>query len=202
MLAGQRRRDEVESGAILDNWLHEHQMDGANIRRILLIAIVAIVAVLVVLSFLGRKPSLPAPQAPAGDNISAVATHGDVPENIAVPGPTSSAAQNVAKPVSTSPISRKGDEQLRVFEIKINNNKFSPDTVILNKGDLAKISFTAVDRDYDFKQPDYGLKQVIPKGQTKLVVYTFSNPGTFTFYCEQCGGPSRGPTGKIIVTNE
>ncbi|KKW16839.1 MAG: Heme/copper-type cytochrome/quinol oxidase, subunit 2 [Parcubacteria group bacterium GW2011_GWA1_50_14] len=177
-------------------------MDNANIRRIFLIAIVAIVAVLIALAFLGRKPSLPAPQIPVGDNISAAATRSDVPENIAVPGTTSSVPSNVAKPVSTSPISKKGDEQLRVFEIRIDRNKFSPDTIILGKGDLAKISLTAVDHNYDFTQPDHGLMQVISKGQTKLVIYTFSNPGTFTFYCEQCGGPSRGPTGKIIVTNE
>lgn len=177
-------------------------MEGSNIRKIFLIVIVAIAAVLVVLAFLSRKPDAPVSQTPDAGGVPTSTTRGDVPENIAVPGTTSSVPSNVAKPVLTSPISKNGDEQLRVFEIKINGNKFSPDTVILGKGDLAKISLTAVDRDYDFNQPDNGLKQVIPKGQTKLVVYTFSNPGTFTFYCERCGGPSQGPTGKIIVTNE
>ena len=87
----------------------------------------------------------------------------------------------------------------RTFEISVFEDKFSPDTVIVYEGDRPRIKITAIDKDYDFIQPDYGVKQTVFQGETKLVSFRAGETGKFTFFCESCGGPEKGPVGYIII---
>lgn len=105
--------------------------------------------------------------------------------------------KNVAKPETVIP---SGSAAIRIFEIKAAGNKFTPDTLIVNNRDTVKIKLTAVDKDYDFTQPDYGLLNYLAKqGQTRTIEFGTSASGKFTFYCETCGGPDKGPVGYLIV---
>lgn len=110
----------------------------------------------------------------------------DVAKDVAVPKVVSDAAPGV-------------EAKFRAFDVKVENGSFSPSTIIVRQGDTANIKFTAVDRDYDFVQPDYGLSSKLLRGKTQLIEFAGVNPGKFTFYCSSCGGPSKGPIGYVVV---
>lgn len=131
---------------------------------------------------------------PAGSNTMAPA-----PIGLTVPGPDSLAAVNVAKPNLVTPASPGSPSNFRRFNLEIKGDKFIPDTVIVNKGDVVDLALTAVDKSYDFTQPDFGLKRSIPKGQTGGLQFGATSAGKFTFFCSACGGPDKGPVGYIII---
>ena len=126
-------------------------------------------------------------------------TRTPAPISAIVPESNSSASLNVAKPTVVVPASPGGSESLRRFSLKIQDDKFSPDTVIVNKGDVIQLSITAVDKKYDFTQPDFGFKKSISRGQTQEIGFQASAVGKFIFFCGACGGPDKGPVGYIII---
>lgn len=127
------------------------------------------------------------------------------PQNVVVPekGATN-VPENVAVPQIVAPASTITSASFRIFNITINKDEFIPNTVIVRAGDAPKLIFTAVDKDYDFTQPDYGLRDgiLISKGQTKSISIGSTIAGKFTFYCKRCGGPEKGPIGYIIVSSK
>lgn len=126
-------------------------------------------------------------------------TRAGAPIDAKVPELNSLAPSNVAKPNLVAPASPGASESIRKFSLKIENDKFSPDTVSVYKGDIIQLSITAVDKNYDFTQPDFGFNKSIPKGQTIDGGFQASAAGKFTFFCSACGGPDKGPVGYIII---
>jgi plastocyanin len=182
-------------------------------KKKILIVIVLAVVILAVIVFAGYKwlsntptasNSVPASNSNSGATTattSSTATRTPVPANTVVPdkGATGTPA-NVAVPAQQGPGDPAGNVSYRSFNIKIQNNAFSPSTVIVKQGDTVNLALTAVDANYAFTQPDYGFNAQIAKGQTKSAQFQASQSGDFIFYCGSCGGPSKGPVGHIIVT--
>lgn len=111
--------------------------------------------------------------------------------------------ENIAKPENVTPASPVSDASLRDFEVIIaENNKFSPEIITAYKGDIINFYIKAVDKDYDFYQPDFGHKQFVKKGEQSKIQFQVSAEGKFMFYCESCGGPDKGPIGYIIVKSK
>jgi len=137
---------------------------------------------------------------PGATGTSAVSdTRQSVSANMTVPGTTSTVPVNVAKPAIVTQAAPGTVSNFRSFTIQVSGNKFSPDTVIANAGDTVHINITAVDKDYDFYQPDYGLSLSLPKGVAKVVEFQVTTPDKYTFYCKSCGGPASGPVGYVTV---
>jgi len=126
-------------------------------------------------------------------------TRSEASGNIQVPEKDSVVPEGVAKPTFTAPASAKTDADIRKFLIEAKGGEFIPSTVIVRQGDSVRIEVTAVDREYDFIQPDYGLRAVMRRGETKTIAFGATAPGKFIFYCERCGGPAKGPIGEIVV---
>jgi hypothetical protein len=128
-------------------------------------------------------------------------TRSDTAGNTAIPGVgDKNVADNVAVPDALTNLTPGGAIQKRSFDdLLIDNDKFDPDTIVVHQGDTLRLNFTAVDKDYDFTQPDYFLSYPIPKGQKKMIPFQATIAGKFTFYCEKCGGPARGPVGYLEV---
>lgn len=177
-------------------------------RKVLITVAVGVVVLLVVLVWASLKKSetgfnynptnLPGktPEEPPGPVTREVA-----PTNVVVPGrEAKNVPKDVAVPSVVSPGSPSGDTSYRSFSINISGNQFLPSTVIVKKGDTINLNFTATDHDYDFTQPDFGLKALLPKGSNKRVQFGATVTGKFTFYCSSCGGPSQGPVGYVIIT--
>ena len=168
------------------------------------VVVVVVIAVVGILVFVKRAPQAGLTTSPAGGNAPGAAPSGPVtrepaPANVVVPSQTSSdVPKNVALPevVSGNP---NQNSSFRSFDIKADSNKFTPDTVIVRQGDTLNMNVTAVDKDYDIFQPDYGTKVRIPKGTAQKVQFQATDSGKFLFYCVSCGGPSKGPTGYIII---
>lgn len=128
----------------------------------------------------------------------------EVPVDIKVPevGEQLSAeeARVTAVPTVVTPAAPGASSQFRSFDIKAENNQYVPLKVIGRVGDTIHVNFTAVDKDYDIVFPSYNMKQTAKKGETKILEFQAVQEGSFTYYCEMCGGPT-GPTkGNIIIT--
>lgn len=191
-----------------------------NKQKIILITIGAVVLVVLFIALLwprvktgllvqngnpsatGGQSAVPA-TGEAGSVPQKSTTVAPVPANITVPNEgDKNVTSSVAVPqIQVSAHPTGGSSQYRQFAIDADNSAFTPATVVAKKGDIIDLEITAVDKDYDFTQPDYGFSAVpIPKGETKRVQFQALNAGKFTFYCTSCGGPNKGPIGYIIIT--
>mgnify|MGYP001559452915 CR=1 FL=1 len=169
-------------------------------KQIIYVVIAVAIAGSLVAYFVSRKGSSAPESELSQQGGQGLVTREVAPENIAVPEKDSgNVPENVAKPEQVSPAAAGVEEDMRTFSITVSGNKFSPDTVIARVGDIIKLNFTAVDKNYEFTQPDYGFKAQLPKGQTVSVTFGVNGEGKFLFYCGSCGGPSQGPVGYIIV---
>lgn len=124
-------------------------------------------------------------------------------ENIIVPETTSTLLPpNMAKPATVVEAAPDANTKFRVFNLAIENNKVTPDTMAVYIGDTLRINITAQDKNYDLVQPDYSLRQDLPKGVKRVIQFDATNLGKFTFYCESCGGPEKGPLAYLEVVNK
>jgi plastocyanin len=171
------------------------------------LGVVVIAILIVIIVVISRRGSLssnvaqgPAIQQAQTAGPASSKTRLEVPAGTTVPGLNSSVATNVAKPETI--IAQSGGFNYRSFNIQVNNDKFIPDTVIVNAGDDVYINFLAIDKNYDFKQPDNGFFATLPKGQKKVLHGQFPATGKFILYCQSCGGPDKGPIAYIVVVSK
>jgi plastocyanin len=141
-------------------------------------------------------------QNPTADNSQnsdeQMVTRQAAPSNVKVPEKgMSDVPKNVAIPTVTAVAGPGRNERLRLFEVNAQGNAYTPDTIIARKGDTVHLTIHAVDRDYNFTQPDYGFNVAIPKGSTQSIEMSVSAPGTFTFFCSTC--ENKNMTGQLIV---
>jgi heme/copper-type cytochrome/quinol oxidase subunit 2 len=180
----------------------------ANKNKIISVIVLVVVLVAVGAFFVGERSAAPEPAATPAVNSSTATNSGTsptrapAPVDVTVPGQGQTTTPDVAAPQVVAPASSHSNSSFRSFSIQADGNKFTPDTIIVNLGDVVNIVITAVDKSYDFTQPDYGLKQTIPEGQSKSIQFGATATGQFTFYCASCGGPSAGPTGYIVVSGK
>lgn len=125
-----------------------------------------------------------------------------VPANITVPGKGDAVPANVAPPTVVGPASNDNSTKFRQFKISVKGDAYTPNTIIVNKGDDVYAVFTAVDKNYEFDLPDYGYKVVLPQGVAVPIHFGATASGKFTFYCGSCGGPASGPVGYLIVAGQ
>ena len=131
-----------------------------------------------------------------------VATQAPVPSDVVVPDQntdTSYISKDVAIPTASIFAAPGVSAHLRTFDIKAEGGKFIPSTVAAYTGDTIHINFTAVDKAYDITFPDYNMKQVVEKGQTKILEFQAQATGKFTYYCDACGGLQSNTLGYVIV---
>lgn len=126
-------------------------------------------------------------------------TRFEVPADIKVPEKGEEVGGDVATPQLVVP-SRQGSEtNLRVFNIEGRGNEFVPSEVIVYRGDIVRINFIALDKDYDFIIPDYGFRKVIAKGEKDAVEFQATDEGKYVYYCEVCGGLDSSAKGYITI---
>lgn len=192
--------------------------DMRNVQKIILIAGAVVIVVLSVILLLPRTKTGSLAQnenSPVsngqGSSVTQSATAAPVPAGTAVPNMgDKNVAGGVATPqIQTAAHPSGGDASLRQFAISVDNNNalgsdaFAPDNVIVKKGDIIDLEITAVNKDYDFTQPDYGFPSIpLPKGKTTKIQFQALNAGKFTFYCTSCGGPGKGPVGYVTITDK
>lgn len=178
-----------------------------NKNKIIILVAVAVVVILVVVFWNARSKKtvqqLPAPAAGTQSNTpQGPVTREEAPQNVVVPEAGKSnqnLPKDVAIPESVAPLNPQSSAKNRTFSVRVENDKFTPGNLIVNKNDNLDISFTAVDKNYDFTQPDFGFKLPLPKGKSTHVIFQATAEGKFSFYCSSCGGPREGPVGYVIA---
>jgi heme/copper-type cytochrome/quinol oxidase subunit 2 len=73
--------------------------------------------------------------------------------------------------------------QVREFTITGDHYTFSPNTIIVNKNDVVKITFTAHDIPHSFTLEEYRISKRAAVGQTVTFEFRADRTGPFTFYC-------------------
>jgi len=169
----------------------------------LIIGIIIVIA-LVSLVLFNKKSELglgdPGGDQLVGENEEIYKTRTAAPGNVKIPEQGEEASGDVAVPQI---VSQTGiGSSVRTFDIRIEDNEFKPSEIIVNYLDVVRINITAVDRNYDLSQADYGLKIQLAKGQTRMVEFQANVTGKLTLYCASCGGPDKGPIGYLIVVQK
>ena len=175
-------------------------MEHMHAKKVIPWIVIAIVVVSIGFAFLKQASPNLLENGPVGGGEHSSPTNVLMQKNIAVPEKNFlNVPANIAKPQTVAPAGPGASVDFRSFELKIQNNQFIPDTVIVYQGDVAHISITALDHDYDLTQPDYGTKLLIPKGQTKVDEFQAGTACKYTFFCERCGGLTSKAVGYVIV---
>jgi plastocyanin len=105
----------------------------------------------------------------------------------------------IAVPSIVTPAAPGASASFRSFSISGDGGRFVPAEIIARLNDIVHVNFTAVDKDYDIVFPSYGMRQAAKKGETKILEFQAVSEGSYTYYCDSCGGAKSPASGKIIV---
>lgn len=91
-------------------------------------------------------------------------------------------------------------EEVKTFEIKAENYKFNPDTIVVNKGDKVIINAIAVDKDHGIGIKAFNINKSLKKGELVAIEFTADKKGEFPVICTKiCGWKHPWMKGKLIV---
>ena len=174
-------------------------MDKRKIA-VIVVVVLAVAATIFFVAFRAKKSTTPVVQPSAPSGTGGSPTRAPAPVDVVIPGKNSTNVPvNVAKPNIETPANPGNSATFRGYAIRAANDAFSPDTIIVKQGDTVHLEFTAVDKDYDFTQPDYGFSVTVARGATKAFQFDATASGKFVLLCRSCGGPSQGPVGSIVI---
>jgi cytochrome c oxidase subunit 2 len=89
----------------------------------------------------------------------------------------------------------------RVIKIQAKKFAYTPNRIVLKKGQPVVLQFTALDFTHGFNIPDWHIRADLPPGQITTVRLTPDQAGEFDFLCDNfCGDGHEGMNGKIVVT--
>ena len=97
-----------------------------------------------------------------------------------------------------APLTPAGQNTVREFAVRGDQFSFSPARIEVQKDDIVKVTFTAVDMAHSFTADEYRIAKRANPGQT--VTFEFRATGNARFYCnltldERC----RGMHGEIVI---
>lgn len=159
--------------------------------------VLAAVVFWVIYLYVGSRPPASEPRLGGGGVGQDAGLEVTVPEvgSTAVP-------ENVAVPEVVVPAAPASPAKLRIFSLRVEKDKFIPDTVVVNVGDTVHLNITATDKDYDFFQPEKGFNGSLPKGETKVLEFQADTEGRYALYCARCGGPENGPVAQLVIVKK
>ena len=102
--------------------------------------------------------------------------------------------------VAWTSLSAREAPQVREITITANNYGFSPSRIEVQRDELVKITFTAVDIPHSFTIDEYRIAKRAAAGQSVVFEFRADRAGTFRFYCnitqdERC----RNMHGELVV---
>jgi len=190
---------------------------------ILLVVIVVVLAVIVALVIKQKAATsnkVAAPNAASNQSMTSTetpvntvsgtgTTGGDklrieAPTDIKVPEAndktlTEEQKKEISVPTLVMPAAPGVKSSYRSFELRGEGGVFAPSKIIVRMGDTIHINFSAIDKDYDFVLPSYGVRSTAKKGQVKVIEFYAVQDGSYTYYCETCGGINSTAKGEIVI---
>ncbi|MDD5595317.1 MAG: cupredoxin domain-containing protein [Candidatus Omnitrophica bacterium] len=97
----------------------------------------------------------------------------------------------------------KNTPAVKVIKLEAFQYGFSPDPVIVKKGERVRLEITSRDVTHGVYIEEYGIKETVSKGEKKEVEFTAEKPGTFEIICSvYCGPGHSGMKGKLVVQDD
>ena len=88
----------------------------------------------------------------------------------------------------------------RVIKIQAKKFVFTPNQIVLKKGEPVVLEFTSVDFIHGFNIPDMNIRADLPPGKITRVRLTPDKAGVYDFLCDNfCGSGHEEMDGKITV---
>ncbi len=161
------------------------KMTGGKIA-VWIVAIIIIVALIwLIASYAGHQAGTASETSPTGI-VTSTGFTSQVPQNVALSTPSASST------IVNAQTNTSGN--LKIFDIKAENGTFTPNDIVIQKGDQVQMSFTAVDANYDFMflSPKIGFYVTAKKGETKNFGFdsTGKDAGIYEFGCMSACGPN------------
>ncbi len=110
--------------------------------------------------------------------------------------------KNISVPTIVTPAAPGVKSSYRSFNLRGEGGVFAPSKIIVRMGDTVHINFSAVDSDYDFVLPSYGIRATVKKGETKVIEFYAVQDGNYVYYCETCGGVNSKAKGEIVIVKQ
>ncbi|PFH10780.1 cytochrome c oxidase subunit 2 [Collimonas sp. PA-H2] len=115
------------------------------------------------------------------------------------------AAYGIGALLSGAVISAQGQAKAvakeRVIKIQAKKFVYTPNQIVLKKGEPVVLEFTSVDFVHGFKIPDMNIRADLPPGRVTQVRLTPDKAGEYDFLCDNfCGSGHEEMSGKITVT--
>lgn len=88
---------------------------------------------------------------------------------------------------------------VKAITVELSSFKFEPKSLVFNSGDNVAFELVAKDIYHDFTVPELGIKWGLDRGEKKVELFTFTQPGTFDLVCTVPGHEGAGMVGEIIV---
>jgi cytochrome c oxidase subunit 2 len=98
--------------------------------------------------------------------------------------------------------SGKNSNKERVIKIVAQRFSFTPNEIILKKGENVRLEITSLDFVHGFNVPDLNIRADLPPGKVTVIHLTPQKAGTYDFICDNfCGAGHEDMGGRIIVIN-
>ncbi|QQG41476.1 MAG: cupredoxin domain-containing protein [Candidatus Woesebacteria bacterium] len=89
---------------------------------------------------------------------------------------------------------------VKEFTVNGSSYKFDPETIVVNKGDIVKITFKDNDGRHNLGIDGYNLStKIIGSGSEAQLQFVADKAGSFEFYCSVGSHKSLGMTGTFVV---
>jgi cytochrome c oxidase subunit 2 len=94
----------------------------------------------------------------------------------------------------------KHHDNERVINIVAQRFSYTPNEIVLKKGQPVVLEFTSLDFVHGFKIPDLNIRADLPPGKVTKVRITPEKEGVYDFLCDNfCGSGHEEMSGRIIV---
>lgn len=88
----------------------------------------------------------------------------------------------------------------QVIKIVARRFAYTPNEIVLKKGQPVVLEFTSIDFVHGFKIPDLNIRADLPPGKVTRIRLTPENAGVYDFLCDNfCGSDHEEMSGRIIV---
>ncbi|HEX8957982.1 MAG TPA: cupredoxin domain-containing protein [Burkholderiaceae bacterium] len=93
-----------------------------------------------------------------------------------------------------------GRAKEKVVKLEARKFVYTPDRIVLKKGQPVVLEITSLDFTHGFKIPDWNIRADLLPGQVTKVHLKPDTAGEFDFLCDNfCGDGHEGMSGKIVV---
>lgn len=107
---------------------------------------------------------------------------------------------NTAATLGKSDAHAQSADTERVIKVVARRFSYSPNEIVLKRGEPVRLEFTSLDFVHGFKIPDLGIRADLPPDKTTSVRLQPPKNGRYAFLCDNfCGAEHEEMHGNIIV---